>query len=282
MAPPSSPIINGIRAGDHEFPYIVAVRSASYPSLPFGMGSIVREPGSSSGDSRWIITCRHIPGDLTDLLTKPKLTTPKLVVLPKYNNNWRELEKHRKYKVKNAYCHPWPKSQKNPDDDIALLELEEKIPLNKPDYHFKSIPLVDKNFHLSPNEKITVAGWGYNQTRQKPGIPDYLMKADIRMISTPDCQKFYHDFPEKLWFCAGQYKNGKTKTICDGDSGAPAVFENSGGDHSLVGVVSGSDGPCDKPAVFMNISHYRDWVEKVMTTRPKKMLCTNLLNDRPA
>lgn len=243
-APPSSKIIDGVRAGDHEFPYIVSVRLAKYPQYPFGMGSILGGPGSTSGGSRWIITCRHLPGDIRYKLKKPKVNTPKLVVFPKYNTNWKKLDKHRKYKVKRAYCHPWPKSQKYPDDDIALLELEDEIPLNKPKHNFKSIQLVDKDFHISPEMRITAAGWGLNQTKPTPQIPDHLMKADIYVVETSMCQKFYQQFPERLWFCAAFYKNRKTKGVCNGDSGGPCVVEDSSGEHRLAGVISGNDEPC--------------------------------------
>ncbi|XP_074596492.1 granzyme M-like [Brevipalpus obovatus] len=279
--PSPSHIIGGTKAGKHEFPYIVSVRLKINPKLPFGMGSIVTKPGSISEDSRWIITAGHIPGEIRNPSTNPKIITRKLVVFPKYDSNWRKLAKHRYYTVKNAYCHPWPKSEPFPVDDIALLELDSKIPLNKPNQNFKSIQIADKNFDVTANKRVTVAGWGLNQTKP-PMIYDYLLKSDITIHSTSDCKKYYHNFVEIKWFCAGLHKNRKTKTICDGDSGAPGVSKTSGGDQILSGVVTGSNTLCTKPTTFMNVSHYRDWIEEVITTRPKKMLCKNLLKNRPA
>lgn len=63
-------------------------------------------------------------------------------------------------------------------------------------------------------------------------------------------------------FCAGM----ESRHICAGDSGGPAVDLISG---ELVGIVLwGRDLPCSNsgPDVFMNVTSYREWIEKIMNS----------------
>ncbi|XP_074596493.1 trypsin-3-like [Brevipalpus obovatus] len=277
--PDKSPIINGVLAGERDFLYIAALRVHKNPRPQYGSGSIVRSLDGSNSGSEWIITARHNIIDINTTFVEPFLVYYPLIVFPKYSNRDQDIIRKPNYYIKNTYCHPWPKSQKNPNNDIALIELQKKIPLNQPPYLFQSVPLVDKNFDINSWPMVKIAGWGYNQTKPKM-LPDNLMKADIPLIPPQYCRQFYPGFESEKKFCAGQNRGGVVTTSCNGDSGGPAVIVKDGQEY-LAGVIVGGDQYCFSPSVSMKVAHYRDWIDEVMTSRPSKYYCQDLLKNRP-
>lgn len=277
--PSSKPIINGKVAGDHEFPYIVALKFRADPTGDIaGGGSIISKPKSPG--SEWILTARHMLLFINS--TVPYIKFRELIVFPKYDNKWQNLAKYPYYNIVQTYCHPWPKSQKFPIDDIALLELDSKIEFDIPPHNFKSVPLADKNFDVNKEFRVKVAGWGLNQTVPNPiMIPDYLMKIEPRVIPPIRCSRIYKEFTEREKFCSMDVEKGVIYTTCGGDSGSPVMVNKSGTGDIQVGLVEAGNPPCTGPSIMVKIAYYREWIDMVMDKRPKELDCHDLLKNRP-
>lgn len=240
--PKSNPIINGERAGDHEFPFYVALKKLENPgNIVAGARSIISR--SKSSGSEWVLTARHLVVTIDEKV--PAIKFRELIAFPNYDNKWQNLIKYPHYNIVQTYCHPWPKSQEFPIDDIALLELDSKIELEKPPHNFKSIPLVDKNFDVNKQDRVKIAGWGLNQTEPQPKmIPDYLMKAEPKVIHPRFCAIFYKEFTAREKFCAGENVAGVMTTTCNGDSGSPVTINKPGTGDIQVGLVEGGNQAC--------------------------------------
>lgn len=128
--------------------------------------------------------------------------------------------------------------------DVAVLTLAKRI-------GYRSIPFAtaQDTALYAPNGMATILGWG----RTESGGPtsQYLLKADVPLVSDTDCRQSFDKYNATAMVCAGYPQGGIDG--CQGDSGGPLVF---GG--KLIGISSWGEG-CglpNKPGVYTRITSY--------------------------
>ncbi|XP_017262463.1 duodenase-1-like [Kryptolebias marmoratus] len=140
-------------------------------------------------------------------------------------------------------------------NDIMLLKLSEKVPLNN---IIKTIPLPKPWIYLKDNQICSVAGWG--KTLNSHDVDD-LQVVNVSIINPKVCQQQWNNELPPNVICAGGYNTNKG--FCQGDSGGPLVC-----DGKAVGVVSfNRNTNCkypDAPNVYTDISKYLPWINKFL------------------
>uniref|UniRef100_A0A3Q0SBU0 Peptidase S1 domain-containing protein n=1 Tax=Amphilophus citrinellus TaxID=61819 RepID=A0A3Q0SBU0_AMPCI len=144
-------------------------------------------------------------------------------------------------------------------NDIMLLKLSTKAQLGS---NIQIIQLPHADMNLEENEVCQVAGWGSTGNLISP---DELRVVDVSVINPQSCKEQWSPWlhlPDNA-ICAGGY--GTKKGFCQGDSGGPLVCKGI-----AVGIVSfNKNFKCkypDVPNVYMDISKYREWIDKILRT----------------
>ncbi|KAG7211725.1 hypothetical protein KM043_010971 [Ampulex compressa] len=145
----------------------------------------------------------------------------------------------------------------NFDHDIALLQLNERVPFSDTIRPI-CLPTVKDNEYVGT--KATASGWG---TLQEDGKPSCLLQeVDVPVMSLQECRNTSYS-PRMIsdnMLCAG-YTDGK-KDSCQGDSGGPLIAEREDKKYELIGIVSWGNG-CARPGypgVYTRVTRYLDWV----------------------
>lgn len=145
------------------------------------------------------------------------------------------------------------------DNDIAIIELREPVPINSPWVRVACLPKsADTSYE---GIKGTVIGWGRLGERKKSS--NILQKVDVPIISNADCKDMGYA-PEKItgnMICAG-YKEGQ-QDACQGDSGGPMHRHiDSSGTMEVIGIVSWGKGCAREnyPGVYTRVANYLDWI----------------------
>ncbi|XP_030069532.1 ovochymase-1 [Microcaecilia unicolor] len=157
--------------------------------------------------------------------------------------------------VKSVYVYESPRTVP-PTNDIMLLELKAPLVLTG---NVSTICLPEKHEQISSNVKCVSAGWGtINPVSDE--YPFYLQQAKIPLLSNSDCRDYWGTDIKDDNFCAG----AAGSSSCMGDSGGPLVCKING-TYKLIGIVSWGSSVCDAhaPAVYVNVSVYRDWLSLV-------------------
>jgi len=149
------------------------------------------------------------------------------------------------------------------DNDIALLELEDLLFLNR---RIKPICLPSQGEQFPLSSQCFVAGWG--RLSDGGDVAKVLMAAKIPLIDENECRRTMHKPPDvitKNMFCGGYKKGGID--ACQGDSGGPLICK-VGRRFVQAGIVSWGK-ECAKKGVYgvyTRLSNYRDWIERAMMT----------------
>ncbi|XP_076171824.1 trypsin-1-like [Ptiloglossa arizonensis] len=145
----------------------------------------------------------------------------------------------------------------NFDNDIALLRLNERVPLSDTIRPI-CLPSVRDNQYIGT--KAIASGWG---TLHEDGKPSCLLQeVEVPVMSLQDCRNTSYS-PRMIsdnMMCAG-YAHGK-KDSCQGDSGGPLIAEREDKKYELIGVVSWGNG-CARPGypgVYTRVTRYIDWI----------------------
>ncbi|XP_012215618.1 transmembrane protease serine 9-like [Linepithema humile] len=147
----------------------------------------------------------------------------------------------------------------NFDNDIALLRLNERVPLSDTIRPI-CLPSVYDNEYVGVN--AIAAGWGTLQEEGKPSC--LLQEVEVPVMSLQACRNTSYS-PRMIsdnMLCAG-YLEGK-KDSCQGDSGGPLIAEREDKKYELIGVVSWGNG-CARPGypgVYTRVTRYMDWILK--------------------
>ncbi|XP_067418389.1 complement factor D [Emydura macquarii macquarii] len=164
-------------------------------------------------------------------------------------------EPHKRlYGVRTQIRHPGS-SEETYDDDLLLLQLEEKALLNE---HVKVLPFQRQDSDVPADTLCEVAGWG--KMTHSGALPDKLQQVALPVISRKECnQRNRHDnsITEKM-MCT----NSRKLDTCLGDSGGPLVCNGI-----AEGVVAGGSRVCGnykRPGIYTRIAPYVDWIESVM------------------
>ncbi|XP_060525228.1 venom protease isoform X1 [Cylas formicarius] len=146
----------------------------------------------------------------------------------------------------------------NFDNDIALLRLNDKVPITQ---HIKPICLPKGTSNTYVGQRATAAGWGTLKEDGKPSC--ILQEVDVPVISNEECRNT--NYSAKMisdnMLCAGYPAVGQ-KDSCQGDSGGPLIVEKPDQRYELIGVVSWGNG-CARPGypgVYTRVTRYLDWI----------------------
>ncbi|XP_047231059.1 mast cell protease 1A-like [Girardinichthys multiradiatus] len=228
-----SEIINGRKVPENSMLYMVSVQKNGH-----------HECGGFLINEYFVVTAAHCGGD--DL---------KYVLLGNQN---LKSSKMKKIQV-NSTCKPKDYVDIANGNDIMLLQLSEKVPLNNT---VNKIPLPTYEITLRENQTCSVAGWG-KVDENSSGVDD-LRVVNVSIINSSDCNKKWEGYLPPNVICAGGY--GTNKGFCQGDSGGPLVCNGR-----AVGVVSFNRGfSChypDVPNVYTNISKYLQWINKILNEK---------------
>jgi len=179
-------------------------------------------------------------------------------------------EHDRKVDTGRKTVHTVAKIQRHPnfrlstfDNDIAIIELRDAVPIDKPWIRVACLPKSDQTSY--EGIRGTVIGWGRLGERKKSS--NILQKVDVPIISNEECKEMGYA-PEKItrnMICAG-YKEGE-QDACQGDSGGPMHrFLDSSQDSSsimeVIGIVSWGKGCAREnyPGVYTRVANYLDWI----------------------
>ncbi|XP_028161787.1 phenoloxidase-activating factor 2-like isoform X1 [Ostrinia furnacalis] len=176
---------------------------------------------------------------------------------------------HEEVAVKKIVIHP-DFMRKNYRNDIALLILEHPVKLAP---HVSLVCLPEPGAVPAPDTDCVSNGWGKDAFGKKGAISSYLKKVPLPWVEHGDCQNRLRTTRLDSFFelhegfaCAG----GDKLDTCSLDGGGPLACpsESDPGRYILYGVVSwGID--CHMPGipgVYMNVAHYRTWIDQVMET----------------
>ncbi|XP_072396147.1 trypsin-1-like [Diabrotica undecimpunctata] len=158
-------------------------------------------------------------------------------------------------KVKNIFRHRGYSTGGTYNNDIAIIELDQEVPLTgmlRP----VCLPPTGKSF---TGLQGIATGWG--ATKQNGQTSNKLREVKVPIMSNIDCRKTgYGNKITDNMLCAG-YQGG-LKDSCQGDSGGPLHTKN-GSFHQIVGVVSWGEG-CAKPnypGVYTRVNRYISWIK---------------------
>jgi len=186
--------------------------------------------------------------------------------------NAPESVAHEEYTVTRILKHPGM-SLTRLDNNLAILTVDRDISLNSPYVNTACLPSCDNQFDFlfsnGTGVRCHVAGWGKDEVDgQFQFIP---RKVDLSLIPATQCEaklkaalnarkpgvgdRFQLDSSE---ICAGGEVG---KDACTGDGGSPLVCQAQSGRWTVVGLVSWGIGcASDLPGVYVDIAHYRNWI----------------------
>ncbi|EZA52935.1 hypothetical protein DMN91_000954 [Ooceraea biroi] len=147
----------------------------------------------------------------------------------------------------------------NFDNDIALLRLNERVPLSDTIRPI-CLPSTLDNDYVGAN--AIASGWG---TLQEDGKPSCLLQeVEVPVMSLQACRNTSYS-PRMIsdnMLCAG-YLEGQ-KDSCQGDSGGPLITAREDKKYELIGVVSWGNGCARRgyPGVYTRVTRYMDWILK--------------------
>jgi secreted trypsin-like serine protease len=145
------------------------------------------------------------------------------------------------------------------NNDIALLELFDPLPLGKDIAALAAVEAASEPTLLVKDAPLVVTGWGATSQGGKP-VRD-LRFVGIPFVERTDCNRplAYDNNVTENMICAGAVAGGKDS--CQGDSGGPLTVTK--GDHALLaGVVSWGEG-CANPnkvGVYTRVANYATWI----------------------
>lgn len=143
--------------------------------------------------------------------------------------------------------------------DIALLHLTTATTV-------APVQLVDEKTNITnpslPMQQAMVVGWGV--TEDGAGA-DVLQRAQVPMVSTTACQKFYAAYGitlEETMLCAGYEEGGVD--ACTGDSGGPLLVWHSRQQTWVqIGIISWGSGCAEAGVygVYTEVASFIEWID---------------------
>ncbi|KAI5646906.1 trypsin domain-containing protein [Phthorimaea operculella] len=150
----------------------------------------------------------------------------------------------------------------NFDNDIALLRLNEKVPISESIQPICLPALNTKDLYVGV--KAVASGWGTLSEEGK--VSCTLQEVEVPVISNEECRrtKYTATMITDNMLCAGFPQTGQ-KDSCQGDSGGPLIAERKQDKrYELIGVVSWGNG-CARagyPGVYTRVTNYLDWIRE--------------------
>ncbi|XP_052748507.1 transmembrane protease serine 9 [Galleria mellonella] len=234
-----SRIVGGEEAGTNEFPWIARL---TYFKRFYCGGMLIND--------RYVLTAAHCVKGFMWFMIK--------VTFGEHNRCNATIRPETRF-VLRAIANKF--SLSNFDNDIALLRLNERVPISDA---IKPICLPSNNNNLYVGVKAVAAGWGTLTEEGK--VSCTLQEVEVPVISNEDCRKtkYTASMISDNMLCAGYPKTGE-KDSCQGDSGGPLITERKYDKrYELIGVVSWGNG-CARvgyPGVYTRVTNYLDWIRE--------------------
>jgi secreted trypsin-like serine protease len=142
-------------------------------------------------------------------------------------------------------------------NDIALLELDEPLKFNG---SFVPVCLPKRDPQEGYGRNLVVAGWGLMNVWILKVTPPTLREANLREVSTDECNETYEAIDGGKVICAG----GESGS-CQGDSGGPLMTRVNGQTYQT-GIVSFGGQDCGilgkSPSVFERPTAHHDFIRQ--------------------
>lgn len=152
-------------------------------------------------------------------------------------------------------------------NDIALLRLDSPVDPSLPHVNPACLPTIDETFD---RQHCTVTGWGKDSFGQKGSFQAVLREVDLPVVGHQECESALrstrlgpHYRLHSGFICAGG-EGGKD--ACEGDGGS-GLYCMQNGVIKVAGLVSWGIG-CGQagvPGVYVNLAHYRPWIENIIS-----------------
>jgi trypsin len=237
---PTTRIVGGNSAGNGEYPFMVALYWGTINGDKPVCGGTLISPNIIVTAAHCVYSVTSVEIGRHDVRDDSGVTTYRI----KWANKWV----HEEY------------DSGTNNNDIALIQLPNRHPNAE-------TATIDRT--SSVNQWLTAIGWGTLVTSGSQ--PDVLMEVDLRYFSDAGCSARYGDeFNPTNMICASENR----KDSCQGDSGGPLLER---GTSTLVGVTSwGYECASDYyPGVYVRVSTYADWIDKVVCNEFNPEDCIN-------
>ncbi|XP_036615645.1 complement C1r subcomponent [Trichosurus vulpecula] len=238
---------------------IIAGKSALPGNFPWQAFTNIhgRGGGALLGD-KWILTAAHT------IYPKGKnVSNDPFIGVFLGHTNLDEIMKMGIHPVRRFFVHPgYNQNDLNSfDNDIALLELENSVPLNP---NLLPICLPDRETFYEKGYVGYVSGFGKEEQR----LHDDLKFVSLPMVSRKNCQEWLNSKKSNLvfsdnMFCAGD-KTSK-QDACQGDSGGVFAVKDETRDRWLAtGIVSWGIDCGYGHGFYTKVLQYVDWIKGII------------------
>ncbi|XP_054156822.1 trypsin-1-like [Oppia nitens] len=255
-------IIGGSEATAGQFPWQVSLQKRQSGLWLHTCGAVVL-------NKRWLLTAAHCINGLSEQSLRALVGTHLLNVKPPGTTGQAAV-----YRISKIIKHQ-DFSADNMANNLALIRLTAAINLDNSDGLINSVCLPNTGDKFT--QYVTLSGWGLTtvsgsggqqQQQQQPVTSNKLMfVSDVPIVSLPKCRSIYGmNWIREGMLCAGAPKGQQSpKGFCQGDNGGPLIQTDPNGRAILVGISSFNArcaSPDGTPDVFVEISNYRQWIDK--------------------
>ncbi|KAM3922957.1 mannan-binding lectin serine protease 2 [Leptodactylus fuscus] len=225
--------------------------------------------GGALLDDKWIITAAHVVyGDKNELESIIKHLVIKTGFILQDDTN------AHKAIAKSIFIHPDYTDDQSYNNDIALIKLQDKVPMNERTLAI-CLPTKDKRFVINDSEDSHVTGQvsGWGRSKHRASGTKKLFYVDVDVVDRVTCNTAYQkklNVGNKVlitdnMFCAGE----EGKDSCKGDSGGALVFKDDTTEKWFIGgIVSWGAEDCgarDQYGVYTRVTNYLDWIKDTIT-----------------
>lgn len=223
-------IIGGREARPHSYPWIATILGKN--KRQYCAGSVL--------NTKWIVTAAHCVEKVKPFNIKVGLGVHDL-----------RDQNFQIFNVTNIIIHPYYNGKRDfYKHDIALIKLNQSIPLNKR-INPICVPLED----MKTPDNLFAAGWG--KTAFKGNESTRLLEVDLQEVASLNCIKKWDNKVTENQICTQTLG----KDVCNGDSGGPLMSRRNNIIY-LIGITSfGFNCNSTKaPSVFTRVLNYRNWI----------------------